>query len=258
MSEYREGQKAVSKDGKTMLVYSDGFWVKDSAYVPSAGKARTTAEDVKDLTQATETAETERQALRDYAATHAAVLKMGSDPGRGSRYDMMTAEEGGGMWDAVGGLLGTPFRAITPRGRYDGYQHLKTVSAKTALTGSQMMKGASSDKDTAIMRQAGVGPYKTVKENLRVLDKAREDAGLSQARARAKAYWIGKFGSQAAAAPDGTTLADILQMTDRSYYSEFDRREKARKAGTPLPRRPQPLPGRKGPTRIDINGTPVR
>jgi hypothetical protein len=266
MSDYREGQMAVSKDGKQRVVYRGGQWINDDTFVPEV-KAKTTAQDVKDLSEASARAEAERDAMRTYADTRRAVTTMDSGPYKAAILEALTPEDGGDWLDKVGGAVGWLPSRLYQNSTREAFDHLRTVNAQTALDGSQQMKGSSSDKDTALMRMAGVGPARTKAENYRILDKAQRDAGLSQALARVKARWITKFGSQSAAAPNGMTMEDALQVATKAYHEDYSRREAARKAGRPLlpPRLdtarrsnlPTPPPRTKkasGPVTFDMDG----
>lgn len=127
-----------------------------------SGRAKTTAQDMQVIRDASARAETERDARRTYAATRRAVAQMDTGPMKASFLDSITPEEDGTpILDTIGAVLGAPARLFVSDKTWAARDHLKTVSAKVALAGSQQMKGSSSDKDTALMRMAGVSPYKS-------------------------------------------------------------------------------------------------
>lgn len=240
----------------------DNWWAKD-AYATAAaakgsaqptGRAKTTPQDMQMLRDSTARAEAERNARRDYASTRQAVLDMNTKPSKASYLDAITPEQDGGFWDAVGGFVGTPLRWFVSDKTMNARDQLKTLGAQTALKGSQMMKGASSDKDTALMRTAGVSDYKGVRENLRILREAERSSAIEQHRATLKAKWIGRYGSISAPASSGMTYEEAAARQEAMVNKAMDIRER----GLPKPpprtvRRPS-----QGRTTIDMNGNPLR
>ncbi len=218
---------------------------------PFSGKAKTTQQDMMLLRDSTAKAEAERNARREYAATRQAVLTMNTGPTKAGYLDAITREPGGDMLDMIGGAIYSPLRAFVSQSTADARDHLKTVSAQTALKGSQMMKGASSDKDTALMRMAGVSDYKGVNENLRLLRSAERESAIEQHRATLKSKWISRFGSISAPGPHGLTYEEAASRQEAQVNRAMDIREKG------LPKPPPSKRGR-GPVEIDLNGRRVR
>jgi hypothetical protein len=193
-----------------------------------------TGQDLADLSAASAKAQAERDAARTYRSARQAVHDMGTGPWTAKWLDAITPDEDGGMLDTIGAVLGSPFRALVSDKTLAARDQLRTVNAQVALAGSQQMKGSSSDKDTALMRLAGIGPYKTVAENERILRQAAYESRLEDMRASAKANWIAAHGSLANAAQDGSTFQQRLQAMESGF-----------RAPTSPPLRPAPPPVRK-------------
>lgn len=240
----------------------DNWWAKDSYATAAAakgsaqptGRAKTTPQDMQMLRDSTARAEAERNARRDYASTKRAVLDMGTSPSKARYLDAITPEQDGGIMDTIGAALGTPLRWFVSDKTMNARDQLKTLGTQTALKGSQMMKGASSDKDTALMRTAGVSDYKGVQENLRILREAERSSAIEQHRATLKAKWIGKFGSISAPAPSGVTYEEAAARQEAMVNKAMDIRERGIPKPPPSTNR-RAAPGR---TVIDMNGKPIR
>lgn len=195
----------------------------------SGGDAKTYAGDVAELRDASNKASAERDLTRDYGVTEKAVRDFDTGPVKARFLDMVLPDQDGGIMDTVGatvGLLARPFisdKTIAAR------DHLNTVSAQSALVGSGQMSGSSSDKDTALMRTAGVSPYKSTTENLRIMKAAKRDSGLEQVRAGMKSLWITRFGSIANPAPNGLSFERALGDAEKDFLGQ------GRRAALPKP-----------------------
>lgn len=220
----------------------------------SAGKAKTTPQDMMILRDSSAKAQVERDAQRAYADTRRAVQTMGTGPYKAAWLDAITPEPDGGIFDKIGGFLGLLPRQFISDETMQARDQMNTVSAQTALTGSQMMKGSSSDRDTALMRMAGVGPAKSVGENLRLLDKAERDSHIEQVRADLKSGWISRFGSISARSPNGATFEHALaDAENRVLHPESFQKPTLRSA--PPSTRKAPSASRR--VVYDINGNPI-
>jgi hypothetical protein len=241
---------------------ADNFWEADAFATaaaakakPSApmGRAKTTPQDMMLLRDSTAKAEAERAAQRDYASTRKAVNDMNTGPLKAAYLDAITPEQDGGILDKVGGFLGAPLRLFVSDKTMAARDRLKTNSAQIALKGSSMMKGSSSDKDTAIMRTAGVSDYKGTTENNRLLDDAERESSIEQHRASLKAQWINRFGSISAPGPRGLSYEQVASEQERYVNRSFDQRQRGLPKPPPSARR-----SASGRTVIDINGNPIR
>lgn len=217
------------------------------------GRAKTTPQDMMLLRDSTSKAEVERSARRDYSATRQAVRDMNTGPLKAAYLDAITPEQDGGVLDKVGGFLGAPLRLFVSDKTMAARDRLKTLSAQVALKGSQMMKGSSSDKDTAIMRMAGVSDYKGSTENNRLLDDAERESAIEQHRASLKAQWINRYGSISAPGPRGLSYEQVAQQQEKTVNSAVDLRQRGLPKPPPSARR-----SAGGRTVIDINGNPIR
>lgn len=238
----------------------DNWWAGDAYATAASAKASTlpsvppgvrsrakpTAKDMADLSAASSKAQAERDAARQYAATEMAVRTMDTGPWKAQWLDAIMPDEDGGWADGIGSTLGLAVRPLISDRTLEARDHLKTVGAQTSLNGSQQMKGSSTDKDMAIMRMAGVSPYKSKAENLRILNAAKAEGRVSQARALFASSWISKYGSVANAAPRGMTYEQGLAKFERGLSQ-------------PSPR-PAPPSIRKASGRAvyDLNGNLIR
>jgi len=222
---------------------------------PPSG-AKTSPQDRKELYAASSQAQAERDARREYLEAAQAVRTFRTGPVKAAIYDALTAEPDGDFFDKVGGAIGALPRAfgwMTPE-ELSARDHLNTLSARGALKGSQMMKGSSSDKDTALMRIADVSPYKTEAENYRIMSAAMQDSGLAQVRATFKARWIAQHGSLSSPAPGGMTFEEGLRRAEQAF---------SRPRGSKLPKAPPAAvrarqAAARQPVVIDLNGNPVK
>lgn len=252
MSEYQEGQTATHKDGRS-IVFRNGQWVSNSGSARTALRAKTTAQDMKALTEASSRAEAEADAQRDYDSLSSAVRTFDTGPVRGALFDAFAPNDGG-AWDTVGTLIGALPMAGVPTETKVARDRLKTASASNAIASSAQMKGAASDRDMALLRTSGISTGKHVQENQRILTKAQMDSKRSQARALLTNKWISKFGSLAQASPNGMTFEQAVN------YANRDLENQTRKSSLPKPppsavRRQATSTGRKV---YDINGAPVQ
>lgn len=250
----------------------DNWWASSPFATAASAKAaaaparvKPTSQDMQLLRDSTNKAEAERNARREYAAVRRSVTNMNTGPFKAAYLDAITPEESSGVvdnvLDKVGAAVGFLPSLFVSNRTTDARQHLKTVSAQTALKGSQMMKGASSDKDTALMRMAGVSDYKSVNENLRILREAERSSAIEQHRATLKAKWIGRYGSISAPAPSGMTYEEAAARQEALVNKAVDIRQN----GLPKPppkrsgSRPRPSSNQgQGSLEIDMNGRPLR
>jgi hypothetical protein len=235
----------------------DRYIAQGVAKVPAGGiggRVKPTADDLKELREAGGRAEAERDAAREYVGAARSVKTMGTGPWKAWALDAITPDQDGGIMDAVGATLGAPLRALVSDKTLQARDHLNTINAKVALTGSQQMKGSSSDKDTALMRLGGIGPYKTEAENNRIIKQALYDSGLAQTRSKFKSYWIGKFGSISNPSPNGMTFEQGLAGAEKAFQ-----RNLAAKKGPPAPP-PSVRKAAGSGSRVvyDINGNPIQ
>ena len=248
MSEYKEGQTATSKDRKSRIVFRGGQWVNDDTFAP---KAKTSATDQKALQEYMTKAATERDMLRQYKNASEAVDTMGTGPFNAWLMDAVTPQPEGGVWDSIGGVIGSPIRWAYSNERKQARDHLKTVEADASIAASTALKGPATDRDMGLIRLTGVNPYKTKRENKRIINDASYQAGLEQVRAQSAAAWINKYGSLTAPSRSGKSFAEILALGEREYR---DRMTGKKKPKAP----PSAKRGSSRVTTVDINGNPVQ
>ncbi|MFD1959599.1 hypothetical protein ACFSHP_12080 [Novosphingobium panipatense] len=145
------------------------------------------------------------------------------------------SEAGRGILDKIGGILGTPFRALEDDETLGAMDELSTVGASAALKNSANVKGAASDKDMALIRLAGLGPYKTQGENTRIVKDAMYQSGLEQLRAKLTAQWIARNGSLSNPNAKGQTFESYLTLGEGMYADRMSGRTKPRTKSLPKP-----------------------
>jgi hypothetical protein len=235
MDEYQEGQTATNPKTGQKVVYRGGQWHNASeAGTPTITRTKPTADDMKALIAASDKAATERDAAMDYDRLSQAVNDFSSGPVKARFLDMVLPDQDGGVLDTVGATVGLLARPFISGRTIEARDHLNTHSAQTALTGSQMMKGSSSDKDTALMRTAGVSPYKSQAENQRIIAGAEREGGLNQTRSLLKSQWIARFGSLATPSPNGMTYEQAQKIAEDDFLKRPGSKS-ARPRGLPKP-----------------------
>lgn len=218
-------------------------------------RAKTTPQDMQILRDSSALAETERDARRTYASTRAAVKQMGTGALKASFLDSITPEEDGTpVLDEIGAALGLLARPFINDSTWTARDQLKTVGAKVALSAAQQQKGTASDRDMAQMRMSGVNPYKSVTENLRILDEAERQGAFAQHRATLKSQWISRYGSISQPGPRGMSFEQVAAAQDKQVQQALDVRAKGLPAAPPSVRRGSS----RGRTVIDMNGNRVR
>jgi len=251
MDEYQEGQTATAKDGRR-VIFKGGQWVNYST-PGSAPRAKTTAQDMKALTEASARASAEADAQRDYGELSRAVKTFDTGPSKGMWTDafLPNPTDGYPVLDEIGALVGSFGKLATsvlPKGRklldddlIQARDRLNTAASRSAVAASSQMKGAASDRDMALLRSSGVSTGKTVPENLRIIGQAQMDSKRSQTRALLTNKWIAKYGSLAQASPGGMTFEqavgrgnqDLENQTRRSSLPKAPPSRSARPTASP-------------------------
>lgn len=274
---YREGQTATNPRTGQRVVFRNGMWVNDTSSSTQARpqqRARTTATDQKAVQEGSSIAQAERDTRRIYNQAQGAVNRLDTGPMQSWWMDAITPEPdgSGGVLDAIGGVLGTPFRHLGYSSQdWSDRDHLNTVNANAAIVAAANMKGAASDRDMALMRLTGLQTGKTAAENNRIISEARRQSYLNQWRARYRAQWVSRYGSLSAPAPSGASFEEALQAGERAFNNRWE--ERSEQAGRPSASR-QPAQGRRvtraappstrrrnqssSPVTIDLNGNPIR
>lgn len=244
MDEYQEGQTATNPKTGQKVVFQGGQWHNASeGGAPTITRTKPTDDDMKALISASDKASAERDAADQYDSLGKAVDEFGTSPTRAWMYDALLPNQDGGFWDSVGAGIGLIPSLFMSDKTLKARDHLNTASARVALDGSQQMKGSSSDKDTALMRTAGVSPYKSMAENHRIIDQAKRDGEVEQTRALLLSRWISKFGSLATPSPNGMTFEQAQQIAERDVLKKPGAAS-ARPQGLPKPPpRKSPPPG---------------
>jgi hypothetical protein len=234
-----------------------------------------TNSDMAALTAARDKAATEREATNTYIQAAKAIDDFGdSGPWKSSLLDAGApgqSEESpdrGWLANALGPVASLPmhvagaaYRTITPRKTLAARDTLRTLAARSAIAQSSQLKGAASDKDTALVRMAGIGTAKYPEENRRIVHDAIQNSGLAQTRALVTQNWIAANGSLAAKDRAGRTFEQVLQNAEQLYGQRFAERQAARRR--PARALPKPPPAvRKAaaarrPVTIDMNGNEI-
>lgn len=185
------GDGTIITDGNgNYKIRKGGNWVPYSGPVPGAAKAggaggklsQTNEKFFNDLrNQANDAAE----ARRIYEAAEKPINTFRPGPGRGRAYQIFTPEEGGGVMDTIGGVVGAIPRAFGAfsKPETDAYQQLRGYQSEQVLRRQLEQKGPQTESDAARLALTELSPSKTREVNMEIIRRGKERAARSQARA---------------------------------------------------------------------------
>lgn len=192
---YRVGQTATNPKTGQKVSWDGENWVSSGApaAVGSAGtKLSQTTE--KFFNQLRDQANDAAEARRIYQGAEDPIRRLHPSPGRGRFMQMMTPEEGGGVLDTIGGIVGTVPRvlgAITPD-ETNAYQQLRGYQSQQILRRQLEQKGPQTESDAARLALTELSPSKSVPVNEDIINK-----GIARtARAQARAVFYTRFASK--------------------------------------------------------------
>lgn len=196
---YRVGQTATNPKTGQQVTFDGQNWVGVAGTAkPSGlgGGSRGAQQDIKYLndlsTQAQSAAETRR--LYQQAREHIKALNPG--PGRGRFLESMISEEGGGVMDTIGGVVGMIPRALgaITKKEIDHFQALRSIQSSQVLERQIQQKGTQTEGDAARMLRTEISPSKTWEANLDVLNRGEALARRNQAKAIFYTQFANKYG----------------------------------------------------------------
>jgi hypothetical protein len=134
---------------------------------------------------------------------------------------MMTPEEGGGILDTIGGIVGAIPRAIgaiTPQ-ETDALQGLKRLQSQRVLGEQILQKGPQTESDAARMALTTVSPMKSKVVNEEVIRTGKAASERDQAKSVFYTAWANKYGLNGVS-PEGLTADEVWgqvanSITDR-------------------------------------------
>lgn len=196
---YRIGQTATNPKTGQKVQWDGQNWVAPPGQTLNAaatGGSRSQQADMKFLndlsTQAQSAAETRR--LYKQARPHIEALNPG--PGRGRFLESMIPEEGGGLLDTIGGVIGMVPRiagAITPK-EVNHFQELRSIQSSQVLERQIQQKGTQTEGDAARMLRTEISPSKTLEANIDVLNRGEALARRNIAHAVFFQRWAKEHG----------------------------------------------------------------
>lgn len=197
-----------------------------------AAKAKTSAQDQKALTEGSDRAAAAGQSLRLYDNVTPALERFDPGPVKGSIYGMVMPNDGGGFWDGLGAVVGTPIRALLPQQDKDDYQRIDAARAERVALRQKEQKGPQTDKDATLYGKADIGANKSLSTNRKIVRDNKTESHLTQVRALLQSKWVGRYGSLSQASPNGTTFEQALRFAEKDFLQS-----KARRSAPPSTRR---------------------
>ncbi len=183
---YRIGQTATNPKTGQKVKWDGSNWVAVSgtggAGAAGSKPSQTTEKFFNELrNQANDAAE----ARRIYEEARKPIETLKPSPGRGRFMQMMTPEEGGGVLDTIGGVIGAIPRAIgaiTPE-ETNAYQQLRGYQSQQVLRRQLEQKGPQTESDAARLALTELSPSKSKEVNEDIINKGIQRTARAQARA---------------------------------------------------------------------------
>lgn len=216
---------------------------------PTGGGYGRADRDLKALQEASARSDAASKSLRLYDSITPALERFNPGPLKGTIYDMVMPNEGGGFLDGAGALLGGLVRPLLPDQDEDDYQRINAARAERIGLRSQEQKGVQAKNDEIQFRLADISPSKSFAVNRDIIDRQRTDSLLAKQRALLESRWINKYGSTATPNPQGTSFQEALEASLGRYEQGM---RKSRLPSAP----PSTRKGR--PTVYDLDGNPIQ
>lgn len=183
----------------------------------SGGKVKIEANDRKAVQEASLRAEAAGKSLRLYDSVAPAIERFNPGPLKGSMYDMVMPNEGGGFFDSVGAIVGAPVRALLPAQDKDDYQRINSARAERIGLRSMEQKGVMAKNDEMQFKAADISASKGKRVNADIVARQRMESNLTRIRSTLEQKWVSRFGSTSRAAPNGKTFAEIVDFAERDF-----------------------------------------
>lgn len=194
------------------------------------GAPEAKASDKKALQEASERSDAARRSLRLYDSVQPAIDRFDGGPTKGTFFDAIMPNEGGGIADSIGAFAGAPIRALVPQQQIDDYQAINSARAERIGLRSMEQKGVMAKNDEIQFKAADISPSKTREANRGVLARSRTESILTKQRSYLESKWVSKYGSTANASPNGTTFEQALQEAQDNFSRSRQAPPSTRKA----------------------------
>lgn len=168
--------------------------------------------DEKQLDELKLAAQTAPDIERLYSRAEPAIDRFGTGPTRGMIYDVLTAQQGGGIFDKIGGAVGGLAEGIgvLPSESRRDFDLITQAQAERVLEEQLKQKGVQSEGDALRMMLADIGPYKTPETNKALISNARVKLARAPMRARFYQAWAQTFGLRGLDS-QGRTVEDAFE-----------------------------------------------
>lgn len=155
------------------------------------GGRKLSPQDAKALNEMRETSAASGNVADLTVRARDAAQRLKTGPYRGRVLDAFIPEEGGGFFDAVGGIIGAPFidaQTVTD------FQSLKALQNDLVLTKQLEQKGPQTESDAARLKLSQVSPYKSLEANEALLGPALTNAISGKNRVSFYTKWANQNG----------------------------------------------------------------
>lgn len=196
------------------------------------GGSNPTAPDRKALIDAADHTNAASKTIRLYNSVAPAIDRFNPGPLKGTLYDTVMPNEGGGFFDSLGAFVGAPVRALLPSQDKDDYQAINSAKAERIGLRSMEQKGVMAKNDEMQFKAADISASKSRNVNHAIMDRQRNEAHLTQLRTLMQSQWVAKYGSTSKSSPNGTTFQQAIADAE----SNFARRQAQRRSAPPSTR----------------------
>jgi hypothetical protein len=195
---------------------------KSGASASSGGEAK--AQDRTGLLDAATRSTAASKSLRLYDSVQPAIDRFNGGPFKGTMYDMVMPNEGGGFLDNLGAVVGAPVRAILPGQDKDDYQRINSAKAERIGLRSMEQKGVMAKNDEIQFKAADISASKPRSVNSDIIARQRTESQLTKMRSLLESKWVARYGSTSKASPNGTSFLQASEDAERDFMRSQKRR----------------------------------
>lgn len=189
---------------------------KKSGIAPGA-KVAPKAQDITGLTDAGVRAQAAGDSIRLYNNIQPAIDRFNPGPMKGTLYDMVMPNDGGGIMDSIGSFVGAPVRALLPNQDKDDFQKIDAARAERISLRQKEQKGTQTDRDAVLYGRADIGPNKSRAVNHSLIDQNKTKSQLVKIQAALQSQWVGRYGSITQLSPNGMSFDQAVNMAQKDY-----------------------------------------
>lgn len=219
----QEGATATNPTTGQRVVFTGGKWKPITKTMPAfsgsagGGAAKTTATDQKALNEAQDQAAAADSTLRLYNNVKPSIDRFDGGPAKGTLYDAVMPNQGGGFWDSVGAFVGAPVRALLPQQAKDDYQRIDAARSERIALRQKEQKGPQTDRDAAMYGKSDISATNSRAVNNQIIRQQTVESNLVRMRAYMQGKWVAKYGSTSHAAPNGMTYQQVVNNATKDY-----------------------------------------